>query len=98
MTRWFWLAVLATVGAAAVSAVAYFGYFEFLPDKVAVHWDIYGQPDRFVDRGEAWMNFWLMPLVLVAMLGLTLVLPWLSPRSFEIDRFRGGRGWIDCNW
>lgn len=31
----------------------------------------------------------MFPLILVAILGLTLVLPWLSPRKFDLDRFRG---------
>ena len=93
MTRWFWLGVLAAAVAGGASAVAYFGYLDLLPEQVPVHWDLHGQPDRFVPRGEAWVNFWLLPPVLLGFLGLTLALPWLSPRQFEIDRFRDTYGY-----
>src|SRR5262249_26107124 len=34
------------------------------------------------------MNFLLTPTLMAGFLGLTLVLPWLSPRKFEIDTWR----------
>src|SRR5262249_53719413 len=44
-----------------------------------------GQVDAYGDR--AWSAF-LMPVAMVAMLGLFAVLPWISPRSYQVDSFR----------
>lgn len=55
-----------------------------LPAEVASHWDIQGQPNRYLPR------FWgaAMPALMVAVIAvLTVVLPYISPRSFEIAPF-----------
>src|SRR5262249_6585163 len=61
---------------------------------IPIHWDINGQPDKFVGRDQAGINFWLTPGILAAFVLLTLVLPWLSPRSFEVESFRGTYGYV----
>jgi uncharacterized membrane protein len=88
MTRWFVVSIILTIGALAASASVYFFQYDSLPDQIAVHWNIKGEPDRIVPKSEAWMNFWLSPLVMVLLVVLTVVLPWISPRQFQIDRFR----------
>lgn len=88
MTRWLVVSILLTVAAFAASAYVYFFQYDSLPEQIAVHWNIRGEPDRIVPRADAWMNFWLCPLAMVLMVVLTVVLPWISPRQFEIERFR----------
>lgn len=88
MTRWLAVSVLLTAGAFAASAYVYVFQYNSLPEQIAVHWNIKGDPDRVVPKSEAWMNFWLCPLAMVLMIVLTVVLPWISPKQFEIERFR----------
>lgn len=55
-----------------------------LPARVPSHWNIQGQVDNSMPR------FWgaVMPaLMVLGMAILTVVLPWISPRSFEIRPF-----------
>jgi uncharacterized membrane protein len=94
MTRWLYLAIAATVVAGACSLYVYEFMYDQLPEQIAVHWDINGNPDRVVPRDQAWENFWLMPAVMVGFILLTLVLPWLSPRQFEVERFRSTYGYV----
>jgi uncharacterized membrane protein len=94
MTRWFYLAAAVTALAFAASLYAYFGMYDQLPERIPVHWGIDGTPDKWVDKDHAWINFWLVPGMMTAFLGLTLVLPWLSPKSFEVDRFRDTYGYV----
>jgi uncharacterized membrane protein len=88
MTRWLVVSIILTAGAFAASAYVYFCQYDSLPEQIAVHWNIKGQPDRVVPKNEAWINFWLSPLVMLLMVVLTVVLPWISPKQFEIERFR----------
>ena len=94
MTRWFYLGVLVVVAAFAVSGYVYVFKFGELPEKIPVHWNIHGVPDRVVDKQDAWMNFWIFPPVMAGFLLLTLVLPWLSPKSFSIEPFRDTYGYV----
>jgi uncharacterized membrane protein len=86
MNRWFVLSIVLTVAAFAGSLYAYFGLFDRLPEKVPTHWDIHGLPDKWVPREDTLVNFLLVPGVMAFMLLLTLVLPWLSPKPFEVER------------
>lgn len=94
MTRWFYLAIAFTVLAFAISG--YVGIFQYdrLPDQVPTHWDIYGQPDAFTPKEKILPTFLLLPLIMIGMLGLTLVLPWLSPQHFKVDTFRATYGYV----
>lgn len=81
-TQIYWgIALALCVGAFAASAVLYPG----LPDKVPTHWNIHGQVDDY--GSKTWAVF-LIPGVMLAMLGLFALLPWLSPKNFEVDSFR----------
>jgi uncharacterized membrane protein len=94
MSRWFYAGVSATLASIAIAGYVYFFMFDQLPDKIPVHWNIHGQPDRIVDKQDAWMNFWLIPAMMVGFLLLTLALPWLSPKSFSIEPFRDTYGYV----
>ena len=88
MSRWIVVSIILTAGAIAASAYVYIFQHDSLPEQIAVHWNIKGEPDRIVPKSEAWMNFWLCPLVMVLLIGLTIVLPWISPKQFKIESFR----------
>lgn len=84
MTRWFYVAVMLTVGAFASSYYVHEFRYDELPAQVPIHWNLEGQPDGFVPKSNVFMAFLLLPTVMAGMLGLTLALPWLSPKKFEV--------------
>jgi uncharacterized membrane protein len=88
MSRWLVVSIILTAGAFAASAYVYFFQYDSLPEQIAVHWNINGEPDRIVPKSEAWVNFWLIPFVMLLIVVLTVVLPWISPKQFEVERFR----------
>ncbi len=88
MSRWLLVSIVLTAGAFAASGYVYFFQYDSLPEQIAVHWNINGEPDRIVPKSEAWVNFWLMPLVMLLIVVLTVVLPWISPKHFEVEHFR----------
>ncbi|HMC09676.1 MAG TPA: DUF1648 domain-containing protein [Pirellulaceae bacterium] len=82
MTRfYFTLAVAATVLTLAASAAVY----PWLPAQIPTHWNIQGQIDGH--GSKQWAAF-LTPAIMAGVLGLFLVLPWLSPKQFSLDTFR----------
>jgi len=59
-------------------------YWTILPDRIPTHWNIHNQVDAY---GSKTTTLILLPSAGLISLFLTLVLPKLSPRNFEIDRF-----------
>jgi uncharacterized membrane protein len=96
MSRWLYLAIAAAVLATAASGYVYYFQYDRLPEKIPIHWDINGNPDRIVPKSEAWPNFWLAPGVMALVIVLTIVLPWVSPKQFKIEGFRGTYDYIMC--
>jgi uncharacterized membrane protein len=77
-----WLIALGLTAAIwAASAYLYPG----LPDRIPTHWNIHGKVDGY--GSKTWAVF-LMPAVCLLMLGLFRLLPWLSPKGFQVDTFR----------
>jgi uncharacterized membrane protein len=85
MTRWFWIALALAVGAAVGSLYVYLFRYDQLPDQLPIHWNIEGQPDSWMGKGTA-LVFW--PAIIASVVLLALVLPWLSPRQFQVEPFR----------
>ncbi|MBI5629329.1 MAG: SdpI family protein [Elusimicrobia bacterium] len=56
-----------------------------LPSEMPTHWNIHGEVDGYMAKHFV---VFLMPAIMLAMLGLTKILPWLSPKCFEVDNFR----------
>ncbi|HEY0197640.1 MAG TPA: SdpI family protein [Rhodanobacter sp.] len=55
-----------------------------MPDRIPVHWDVHGNFDGSMSR------FWASAfpaLTIAGLMALTGLLPWMSPRRFEIDSF-----------
>jgi uncharacterized membrane protein len=69
----------------ALALAASIAMYPRLPEQIPIHWDLRGRVDDY--GAKAWAAF-LSPAVMLAMLGLFAALPWLSPRHFEVDRFR----------
>ena len=75
------------VAVAIGSTVAYGS----LPDRVPTHWDIRGRVDGHGPRSVA---AFLMPGLMVVLLGLFSALPGLSPAQFKLDSFRATYGFV----
>lgn len=76
----FFGGTLITIATLVYTAV----YYSRLPDRIATHWNINGQPDQFSDK------FWglaLVPIMQLVMLLMFGLLPFLSPQRARIDSF-----------
>ncbi len=62
-----------------------------LPEQIPTHWNVHGRIDAY--GSKSWAVF-LMPGLMIAMLGLSLLLPSMSPVSFKLDTFRATYGYI----
>jgi uncharacterized membrane protein len=82
MKRDYFIAgILLTLAVLAASAILY----PHLPSRVPTHWNIHGRVDGY--GAKEWAVF-MGPGIMAAMLVLFRLLPWLSPRQFEVDSFR----------
>ena len=53
-----------------------------LPDVIPTHWNIAGEADGFGPKPVA---AWLLPGIALGLLGFLGLVPWLSPRGFQVD-------------
>jgi uncharacterized membrane protein len=88
MSRWFLVSLALTVLALGVSLYVFFAGREWLPVEVPVHWGITGEPDQFIGRDQLLPYLLIPPGIMAATVVLWQLLPWLSPRRFEVDMFR----------
>jgi uncharacterized membrane protein len=86
-----WLAIAIGVFVVALSGTLYlyFGQFDRLLDQVPVHWGVGDQPDQFVPKAKALPHLLISPGVMLLTLVLTWLLPWLSPKPWDVERFHG---------
>jgi uncharacterized membrane protein len=90
MNRWLLLSVAATVVALAAGCAVYQYRDQCLPEKVYTHWGPDDKPDsKPLARDEILPYFLIVPGMMGVFVVLTLVLPWLSPKQFKVDEFRG---------
>ena len=73
--------ILLTAAALVATIVAY----PHLPSSVPTHWNIHGQPNGYSPK---WALFIVGPGLLAGIVLLTWLLPWLSPKHFEVEGFR----------
>lgn len=89
MTRWAYAAIalvaLTFVGNAVVAAQ----FNHLLPERVPIHWNALGQPDGWAGRDSWFTLYFLFPTITGIVVALALVLPWVSPKNFEVAEFRG---------
>ena len=79
--RYYWSAAAVILAVFAGTVVAY----PHLPATVPIHWDARGHVNGW---GPKWSLFIFGPGLIAFMVLLFSVLPWLSPKKFEIDSFR----------
>ncbi|HEV8702926.1 MAG TPA: DUF1648 domain-containing protein [Candidatus Polarisedimenticolia bacterium] len=82
MTRVYYVVSAALVAAALGASLV---FYPQLPETIPMHWDLNGQVDGYGPKAVA---LFLMPALMVGMIGLFRILQWLSPRHFEVDSFR----------
>jgi uncharacterized membrane protein len=75
------LGLILVVAAILMSAVLY----PRLPEAMPSHWNLQGQPDRFVSKP---FGPFVGPAVMAGVFLLFLALPAISPRGFRFDGFR----------
>ncbi len=85
MNRWRLVSVAATLAALGASLYLYFFRLDALSERVPIHWNIEGKPDGTMAREPA---LFLLPGCMAGFIGLTLLLPWMSPRQFSVEGFR----------
>jgi uncharacterized membrane protein len=76
------------LGAAAVILATLAGIivaYPQLPNVVPIHWNAHGQVDGW---GPKWSLLLYGPGMMISIVLIAAVLPWLSPRKFEVDSFR----------
>ena len=76
----YFFEILLIAAALAVTAVLY----PHLPARIPLHWNYHFEPDRY---GPRWVLYLFGPGFMTAVTLLTWMLPWLSPKRFEIDSF-----------
>lgn len=74
-------AALVVLGLVVVAAL-----YSRMPDPVPTHWGIHGEVNGWMPK--PWGPF-LLPLTNLGLLVMMLLLPRISPRGFEVDRFAG---------
>ena len=80
--KYYYLAgILLTAAALAATIVAY----PHLPSSVPTHWNVHGQPNGYSPK---WALYLLGPGIIAGIVLLTGLLPWLSPKHFEVESFR----------
>jgi uncharacterized membrane protein len=82
MTRWTYIIGLLVILAAIAATVAVYAQ---LPESVATHWDLNNHPNGYSPK---WALFLIGPGMMAGIVLLTCLLPWLSPKQFEVDGFR----------
>jgi uncharacterized membrane protein len=89
VSRWIVLSAALTILAFVLSLYVSFDRTRLLLPEVPTHWGWEGKPDRFTPRDETLGALLALPLTMAGAIGLTLLIPWLSPKAFTIDTFRG---------
>jgi uncharacterized membrane protein len=82
MTRKYYLVGMFLTAAVLVATVI---AYPRLPSSLATHWNLHNQPNGY---GPKWTLFLVGPGLMAFMMLLMYVLPWLSPKNFEVDSFR----------
>jgi len=86
MTRWLILSILLTLAAFGGSLYVYEFQYDRLPERVPIHSNIRGEPDGWVSKHDVIWTFLLMPAAMAGMVVLTAILPWLSPKPFDVAK------------
>jgi len=78
--KYYLIGMLLTAAVLIATIVAY----PHLPGSLATHWNMHGEPDGYSPK---WALFLIGPGIMAAIMLLMYLLPWLSPKRFEIESF-----------
>lgn len=56
----------------------------YLPNEVAIHWNVAGEPDGFTNK---WWGALLLPILLTGIVALIVFLPKVDPRKENYEKF-----------
>ncbi len=87
MNRWLILSIVLTLLAAAGPLYLYYAQPDLLKEQIPTHSNAAGQVDQWTPREKILPHLLAIPIGMAVFVVLSLVLPWLSPRGFEVDRF-----------
>ena len=79
--NYYFLIAAAMIVATLVVTVVLYAH---LPDQIPEHWNFKGEIDHYGSR----QSIFMLPGIMAAALLLFAVLPWLSPKRFELETFR----------
>jgi uncharacterized membrane protein len=79
-------AVLVGLALLAAALVYTLVLYPSLPPRIPIHWNLRGEVDGWGTK--PWAPFF-GPAVMALLLVLLFLLPWLSPRNFAVEPFRG---------
>ncbi|MGA2651674.1 MAG: SdpI family protein [Terracidiphilus sp.] len=82
MTRKIFIFEILSIAAVLATTVV---VYRRLPGRIPVHWDIHGRADGFGPPSEM---FLIGPGLMAGMMLLTWLLPWLSPKRFDVEAFQ----------
>lgn len=88
MKRWLLISILATLLSLVGPLFLYYGRPELLKDPIPTHFNAAGEADDWTPRERILPQWLIFPGIMTGLLGLSVLLPWLSPKGFEIERFR----------
>lgn len=84
-------ALLISLALISISLAVSAWIYPSLPDVVPTHWNIRGEADGFGPKGVA---AWLLPAVALGLLGFMALVPWMSPKDFQVDSHGPAYGFI----
>jgi uncharacterized membrane protein len=79
--KYYLVALLLT----ALVAMADVWAYPRLPETIVTHWNLHNVANGWSPK---WVLFLVGPGLMLALMLLMRVLPWLSPKNFEVDSFR----------
>jgi uncharacterized membrane protein len=88
MNRWLWVSLLLTLAALGGSLYVYYGLYDRLPEQVPTHANLHGETNQWTPRDQILPHFLILPCFMAAFVVLTRLLPWLSPKPFDVESFR----------
>ncbi|MGH7224759.1 MAG: SdpI family protein, partial [Gemmataceae bacterium] len=88
MNRWLIVSLVLTVLSLSGPLVLYFGWPDLLKDPIPTHTNAAGEVDGWTPRARILPQWLILPILMAGLLGLAVLMPWMSPKGFEVDRFR----------
>lgn len=88
MNRWLSVSIAITIFSLVMPLYLSLGRPDLLKDPIPTHTNAAGEVDGWTPRERILPQWLILPGIMTALLGLFVLLPWLSPKGFEIDRFR----------